>query len=86
MSQYENATAALGRLEDAVDEAVKAIRDVDHLLPSQVRHFNGAVDDAHAAFARIQPTRERLLQRTKGGPGSDLAIPQNAGALDGLRA
>lgn len=87
MSQYENAIAALHRVSDVIDEAVKAVRGVDKLLPSQVRTFNGEMDDLHADFAKLQPTRERLLQRTQGAGQPGLAIPDNAGALaDGLRA
>jgi len=86
MTDYEHAVAALHRVSAAVDEAVKAIRKLDKLQPSQVRMFNGEVDDLHAELGKIQPARERLLQRTHAGGPPDIAVPENAGALDGLRA
>lgn len=86
MTTYEEAIAALHQVSESVDRAVKAIRAVDKLQPTQVRFFNGEVDDMHADFAKIQPARERLLQRTQTGAPPDIAVPENAGAFDGLRA
>lgn len=86
MTTYEEAIAALHKVSDAVDDAVKAMRALDKLQPTQVRMFNGEVDDLHAELGKLQPTRERLLQRTQTGAPPDIAVPENAGALDGLRA
>jgi hypothetical protein len=87
VSQYEEAILAMRRCADAIEETIQAVRAVDKLLPSQVRSFNGEMDDLCGDFAKLQPCRERLLQRTQGAGTPDLAIPDNAGALaDGLRA
>lgn len=86
MSQYEAAIAALKDLDAHVAMTVQAVRSVDKLLPSQVRTFNGEMDDLMIGVQRLQPARERLLQRTAGSDGPDIAVPQNAAALaDGLR-
>jgi hypothetical protein len=82
MSQFEEAIAAVHELRQQVDRTVAAIRRVDKLAPSQVRTFNGEIDDMMTELGKLQPSRERLLQRTQQG-APDLAIA-GAETLNGL--
>jgi hypothetical protein len=86
MSEYEEAIRALDAVAAAIGAAVRAVRSVDKLMPSQIRSFNGEVDDLHSEFAKLQPTRERLLQRSANAQsGVEIPPAGAAAALDGLR-